>query len=771
MKNILGNIKTTVLLLTIAAISAVVFCCSQNQNTIEPAQAQGINGVLRVHPTNPRYFTDDSGKAIYLTGSHTWTNFQDFRSSTNPNFNWTEYLNFLESHNHNFIRLWVVEYEYDIDNDVWAWPNMYQRTGPGSAYDGRPKYDLTKLNQDYFDRLESRISSAQERGIYVDIMLFDSMGAGYGSNSDDFGLDNREAWKSHPFRLENNINNIDADSDNDGLGTELHTLLAGSAVTNLQKEYIRKVVETVNQYDNVLYEIGNELPYDSIQFQYDMIDYIHSLESSMPKQHPVGMTAGGPLVDGGWQPMSFSDLANSNADWISPNNERGKVDYKTNILEADGSKVIILDTDHIEVLFTANRDWVWRAFCRGHNPVYMDVYQLPFPYNSIGDNSWNDPDTGLGYPLEVRPALGHAKAYADKMNFAEMTPQGSLSSTDFILANQGSEYLVYQPISGSFTVNLIAGDYYYEWFNPNSGSVAETGTITASGGSMSFAPPFSSSAVLYLKKAQDFPLGLIGHWKFDEGSGSIAFDSSAYEGNGVINDAVWTADSKTGSYALAFDGIDDYVITADTDSLDSVSNAVTVAAWVKRSSDQDNWRVIAQRQVGTGSTEHYLLGFSNNSYRWLVNTTNGYSDTSLGSLANNNEWVHMAGTYDGSEVKLYINGEIDFTDDHTGAFSSDSSPITIGAGNNSGSMAEFFNGTIDDVKIYNEALSAEEVLALYNEAQPAYLLPDLDHNNFIDASDLAQLKSSWGTNQADFNNDSQTDAQDLGIMMSVWGSY
>src|SRR5438034_3619253 len=64
-------------------------------------------GPLRVHPTNPRYFTDGSGRAIYLTGSHVWENFQD-RGTTwpPPAFDTTAYLDFLQSRNHNFIRLW-----------------------------------------------------------------------------------------------------------------------------------------------------------------------------------------------------------------------------------------------------------------------------------------------------------------------------------------------------------------------------------------------------------------------------------------------------------------------------------------------------------------------------------------------------------------------------------------------------------------------------------------------------------------------------------------
>ena len=88
-----------------------------------------------------------------------------------------------------------------------------------------------------------------------------------------------------------------------------------------------------------------------------------------------------------------------------------------------------------------------------------------------------------------------------------MTPNNSLSSTSYCLANPGSEYLAYQPGSGSFSVNLQAGTYNYEWFNPSSGSIAFTGTITASGGNLSFTPPFIGDAVLYLRAYEPLVIG------------------------------------------------------------------------------------------------------------------------------------------------------------------------------------------------------------------------------------------------------------------------
>jgi hypothetical protein len=79
-----------------------------------------------------------------------------------------------------------------------------------------------------------------------------------------------------------------------------------------------------------------------------------------------------------------------------------------------------------------------------------------------------------------------------------MTPQPSLSSTGYCLANPGAEYLVYQPSAGPFTVKLVAGTYQYEWLDPSTNRITSAGGFSASDGDRSFSPEFSGDAVLYL---------------------------------------------------------------------------------------------------------------------------------------------------------------------------------------------------------------------------------------------------------------------------------
>ncbi len=447
------------------------------------------SGPLQVHPGNPRYFMDGSGKAVFLTGSHVWENLQDRgTASPPPAYDFTAYLDFLQARNHNFIRLWGWEHARWAPwttGDLYFSPMPFARPGPGTALDGGPKYNLDQFSQPYFDRLRARVIAARDRGLYVSVMLFQ------GWSIDNNGKGSGNPWPGHPFNPANNVNGVDGDVNDDGEGEEVHRL-AVAAVTARQEAYVRKVVDTVNDLDNVLYEISNESTGpDTTAWQYHMIDLIHAYEAGKPRKHPVGMTFQYP---GG----SNADLFNSPAEWISPNGSGG---YDGNPPAATGQKVILSDTDHI---WGEGGDgtWVWKSFTRGINVLFMDGGITGFPATS----DWRE---------SARNAMGHARGYADKMNLAAATPRGDLVSTGYCLANPGSEYLVFQPGSGSFTVNLATGAYSVEWFNPSNGSASSAAQV-AGGGTTGFTPPFGGTAVLYLKAAAPPPplagQGLTGNY-------------------------------------------------------------------------------------------------------------------------------------------------------------------------------------------------------------------------------------------------------------------
>jgi hypothetical protein len=205
--------------------------------------ATSANGPLRVHPGNPRYFTDAAGEAIYLIGLHTWVNVQDGgREFPPPKFNYDQYLDLLDKHNHNFTRLWTWEgavWRMPNSSGIWIDPLPFQRTGPGKATDGRQKFDLTRFNDEFFERVRARAIAAGDRGIYAGIMLFQGFSVSRKSEKR-----RGSPWTYHPLNRANNVNGVDGDPDGDGEGYETHELQIAE-VTRIQEAYVRKVVDTV----------------------------------------------------------------------------------------------------------------------------------------------------------------------------------------------------------------------------------------------------------------------------------------------------------------------------------------------------------------------------------------------------------------------------------------------------------------------------------------------------------------------------------------------
>jgi len=451
----------------------------------------GTTGPLKVTPLNPRYFTDGTGRSVYLTGSHTWGNFKDMgKIDPPPLFDFEKYLDFLQKHNHNFIRLWTWEltaYTYDGEL-IYTRPFPWRRTGPGEALDGKPKFDLEKFDQAFFDRLRSRGVAAGRRGIYVSIMLFE----GHGLHSSLTPW----CWDGHPFNVKNNINGIDGDRDGDGRGLEIQSL-KDPAITALQEAYVRKVIDAVNDLDNVLYEIANESGTYSTDWQYHLIRYIKGYEGGKPRQHPVGMTFQWSERYRGTNEILF----NSPADWISPSPDGG---YQDSPPASDGRKVILSDTDHLWGI-GGNLAWVWKSFCRGMNVLFMDPYHEARKDGAQGERkvTWTDhltdtPELDARWD-PIRRNMGYALSYAKRMDLTTTVPSDDLSSTKYCIANKGKEYLIYSPDGGDVTVDLTgaSGKLDVEWLVPSTGKTFSGGTASG-GGPRKFTAPFSGDAVLYV---------------------------------------------------------------------------------------------------------------------------------------------------------------------------------------------------------------------------------------------------------------------------------
>jgi len=454
-------------------------------------------GPLKQSTVNPHYFVTPSGKAVLLSGSQTWNDFQDTSTSSPPAaVDFTAYVNFLKSHGHNVTILWRKDLPTYCNwgaGGTWHMaPFPWKRTGGSSgtqvASDGLPAFDLTQLDQTYFDRLRARVIQLQQNGIYAIVELFDGLGL----------VNNRCSNDGYPFTGGNNVNGVD-----DGGGTNSMTMGSPNSITNYQDAFVQKVIDTLNDQPNVLWEPSEEAPNNSTWWQGHMISLIHTYEAGKPNQHPVGYAI---LQNLG----PDSTVYNSNADWVAPG-------ARISPTSSCGSgtpqcKVNINDSDHTYFGMwndsaQANRNYAWENFANGNQVMFMDPYVIFWPSGNRNlcsspvngvcsgpDSRWNNFRDNMGYMLD----------YANtKLDLLKMTPQGNLSSTGHCLADNvatGAEYLVYSSNGGSFTVNLSATTrtLNVEWLNPSSGAITTGGTTAGGSANQTFTPPFSGDAVLYL---------------------------------------------------------------------------------------------------------------------------------------------------------------------------------------------------------------------------------------------------------------------------------
>lgn len=292
------------------------------------------------------------------------------------------------------------------------------------------------------------------------------------------------------------MNGVNPDIDGDGTPREIHYLPSeysnsqaveqARKTLHYQEAYIRKVVDTLNDLNNVIFEVCNEaLPDDPTnRWQTHLAEYFKSYEKTKPLQHLIGFTGSGmENRDDPWPDMEKQKI--DAVEFVSP---REAEIYRSSPPANDGQKIVFADSDHISP-FGRDNVWVWKSFTRGLHPQALEAY---------GVIPENPPNIDYERDRLVRLALGQCLDYANKMDLVSMVPRQDLSSTAFCLANPEKEYLVFSPDGKAFNLatesNLHA--FSLEWLSVNTGEI----TPGMSTNSKTLKPPFDGPAVAYLKR-------------------------------------------------------------------------------------------------------------------------------------------------------------------------------------------------------------------------------------------------------------------------------
>ncbi len=208
---------------------------------------------------------------------------------------------------------------------------------------------------------------------------------------------------------------------------------------------------------------------------------------------------------------------------------------------------------------------------------------------------------------------------------------------------------------------------------------------------------------------------LLGWWKFEENTLTNASDSSGNNYYGTItSNAMWSATHQMGSYALSFNGTSQEGHAGITPV--SPATVITVSAWVYPTTTAGTHSIAGTWNDNSGNFKTYLLWQSATHFAFSIAHTNaGATITITGSTAiTASTWYFVTGTFDGTNLNLYVNGSSDATAvSNSGVIATNSKPFYIGDAPK-GAAHTYFTGNLDDVRFYNRALTSTEVTALYN---------------------------------------------------------
>jgi hypothetical protein len=454
-----------------------------------PAPAQGApprGRALSIYAPNPAYFQSAQGKPLLFIGDYQASPTGPTAVPIDPNYDYELYLDTLKAAGLNFAKVWInygIEAEYDSETSFGGYHRFnlmpYLRAGPGLANDGRAKYDLTKFNPLYFDRVAAFCAAARERGIYLHLVLIDAW---------IFRVPS--LWKFHAYNRANNVNDVDGDPTGTGRSTDPEQgscSLGNAHVLEVEKAYIRRLVDTVNDFDNILFEVANENYYNP-RWELSLAAYVHDYEESKPRHHLV-------------MPLDLPDHDYGGVTYGADSHNDHTKSWKTwdltqlhgKLLAARGlEQPLIYDTDGIESNDNpVQRKGFWTAFASGGHVDYTDYSFQP----EIGGD-----ERGLRR-ADTRQQLGYLAAFTRQIRFWEMHPVDWVRAGDGYALASPEEAVVYLPGGGKIDLNMqdLAGRFAVKWYNPRNGLFSDASTV-AGGKTSTFAAPGPRDWVLYLRK-------------------------------------------------------------------------------------------------------------------------------------------------------------------------------------------------------------------------------------------------------------------------------
>ena len=420
-----------------------------------------------LHPENSRYFIfRDKPTVLITSGEH-------YGAVLNGDFNYDVYLQELHAHGLNHTRLFSGVYHevpgsFGIKNNVLApaadrYISPWPRTNVPGAFDGGTKYDLDQWNEVYFTRLKDFCAKASQLGVVIEINLF-------------CPFYTEELWDICPLNHRNNINGVGRVPSNEVYTCKHPDLLF------YQDALTQKIVEELNGFDNIYYEVCNEPWVNGVtmEWQHYIAETIVDTEERLENRHLISIN-----VCNGHQRVENPHPAFSifNFHYASPP-IAALENYHLN-------KAIGLN----ETGFAGQDDYTYRRqaweFIMAGGALYNNLdYSFAVGYE---DGTYQAEGQPGGGSRALRKQLGILKDFIESLDFIHMIPDNSivkklhtLNGTGYMLAQHGKAYAMYIGGHGEadLLIDIPVGEYDVEWIEPVTGKTVSKERVSHPGGLM-----------------------------------------------------------------------------------------------------------------------------------------------------------------------------------------------------------------------------------------------------------------------------------------------
>ncbi|MBZ5857406.1 DUF6298 domain-containing protein [Flavihumibacter profundi] len=451
---------------------------------------------VRVHPDNPKCFLFRGEPMVFLTAT------EHYGSVMNRPFRYERYLADAAAKGITYTRLFLLFRELQSAQNPYStckpespdYIAPFLRTGPGKALDGELKYDLNQWNPEFFSRLDKFLALASHYGIVVELTLL--------SNTYE-----PPVWDLNPVKAENNINGMEKIEWPD------YITMRNPKIFDLQKKYVRKIVEVTKRFDNIIYEVCNEAggnlqgnsknarPWEVNQWQMQIADVIRDAEKDMPNKHLVaGLEA---YNDSPWQQSSDSTFRGLKFDIVNvhplPNTTyHGKSYYMGDFMSKqlklrelldfclatyNEAKPLNFDEDNVASSYKDYEGWTIdrkRAWVTLLSGAHYDIIDF-----SIINYSETGTDSSQKY---LRTWFKNLSAYMRSVDIVHAKPIANWlkEKPDHLLAAvygiPGKDYNIYladereltdkdagKPIRGNIRFDLPEGSYEMRTYAPETG--------------------------------------------------------------------------------------------------------------------------------------------------------------------------------------------------------------------------------------------------------------------------------------------------------------